>query len=64
MNDDPKPQTTRLPIDERPGRLPQITSEDLDIAYTLVVRGTRGRIKLVLRCDATGGLWASIRGRD
>lgn len=65
MNDDPKPRLTRLlPIDERPGRLPKITFDGQNIAYTLVVRGTRERLRLVLRCDAAGAVWASVHPCD
>lgn len=65
MNDDPKPRIRGLlPIDERPGRLPQITFDGQSIAYTLVVRGTRERIRLILRCDAAGALLASVHPCD
>jgi hypothetical protein len=65
MKDDPKPRITGLlPIDERPGRLPQITFDGQSIAYSLVVRRTRERIRLVLRCDAAGAVWASVHPCD
>ena len=65
MDEKPKPRTTRsLSIDERPGRLPQITCDELNIAYALVVRGTKDQACLVLRCDAAGAIWSSIRPGD
>ena len=64
MNEDSKPRPTRsLSIDERPGRLPQISSDGLNIAYAFVVRRARDQVCLVLRCDADGGVWSSIHPR-
>jgi hypothetical protein len=33
----------------------------VSIAYALVLPGTKNRTQLVLRCDAAGDVWASIR---
>ena len=65
MDHEPNPRTTRvLSIDERPGRLPKITSDGPDIAYALAVRGTTDQVRLILRCDAAGAVWSSIRSCD
>jgi hypothetical protein len=62
MNDESKSRTRRmLAIDQRPGALPQITSDGVSIEYALVLPGTKNRTQLVLRCDAAGDVWASIR---
>jgi hypothetical protein len=61
MKDESNPRTRRLlAIDQRPGALPQITSDGVNIAYALVLPGTKNRTQLVLRCDAAGDVWASI----
>ena len=60
MNDRSNPGTTRLSLDQRPGRLPRITSDGAGIAYELVLAGTKDRSRLILRCDAAGEVWVSI----
>lgn len=62
MNAEPNPRPVRLlAIDQRPGPLPRISADGTNIAYALLLAGTRGRTELVLRCDAEGDIWVSIR---
>jgi hypothetical protein len=62
MNDElNRPLMQLLPIDQRPGTSPEITSDGPSLAYVLQVGGARDRIKLVIRCDDAGDVWMSIR---
>jgi hypothetical protein len=54
----------RLPIDERPGRLPEIHTEGTSVTFGLPLDDFEGGLRLVLRCDPDGNVWASIVARE
>jgi hypothetical protein len=65
MRDESNPRMNRvLAIDQRPGVMPEIIPDGPGLAYVLVLAGTRNRTQLVLRCDAAGEVWASIRRHE
>lgn len=51
----------RMPIDDRPGTTPIITEEEGSITYVLPLGRIAGTPRLVIRCDAAGEVWVSLR---
>jgi hypothetical protein len=49
----------RPTIDERPGSLPDIQAADNSVIYAMVIDMVP-RVRLVIRCDAHGDVWASV----
>lgn len=52
---------SRMPIDDRPGAIPDVTAEDGSVTYVLPIAGSRDTTRLVIRCDADGNVWVAIR---
>jgi len=52
---------TRKVLDGRPGALPMIHAQGTDVVFQLNIAGVGGDPRLVLRCDANGSIWVSIR---
>ena len=50
-------------IDRRPGRLPDIRTDDGGITFVMVPLGAPHPDQLVIRCDDNGQAWVSIRSR-
>jgi hypothetical protein len=50
----------RLTIDERPGPLPEIRADGDSVTFALPLDKVEEGVRLVLRCDASGNVWASI----
>jgi|tagenome__1003787_1003787.scaffolds.fasta_scaffold19803511_2 hypothetical protein len=48
-------------LDGRPGRPPEIRTDVRGVVITLTPPGLPRSDRLVIRCDATGELWTSIR---
>jgi hypothetical protein len=54
---------TQQSIDRRPGRLPDIRTDDGGITFVMVPRGAPNPDQLVIRCDDNDEAWVSIRPR-
>lgn len=54
----------RSTIDEKPGRVPDIRSNGDNLTFTLPLNEVEDGIRLVLRCDGDGNVWASIAPAD
>jgi len=54
----------RTPIDERPGPLPEIRAEGDSVTYALPLDRIAPGIRLVIRCNVDGSVWASIPSED
>ena len=52
---------TQQTFDRQPGTLPDIRSDDGGITFVMVPRGAPHHDRLLIRCDETGEVWASIR---
>jgi hypothetical protein len=52
---------TRKVLDGRPGALPVIHAQGTDVVFQLNIAGVGRDARLVLRCDANGSIWVSIR---
>ena len=50
----------RAPIDQLPGRFPEIRSDGDSVTFKLALPGLDESTRLVLRCDSQGNVWASI----
>jgi len=50
----------RKPLDRTPGTLPEVHAEGENVTFRFDVAGIVEPAKLVLRCHAQGGIWASI----
>jgi len=50
----------RHALDRHPGTLPDIRTDDGNIIYTMMPVGPRGE-QLIIRCDADGEVWISVR---
>jgi hypothetical protein len=50
----------RPTVDERPGSLPEIRTDDASITFAMGVSGIPRGQHLVIRCDADGEIWISI----
>jgi hypothetical protein len=49
-------------LDRQPGVLPEIRTDTRNITFTMAPPGTAAGEQLVIRCDANGDVWLSIRG--
>jgi hypothetical protein len=52
--------SARKPLDRIPGSAPEIRADGDNVTFRLDVAGISEQAKLVLRCDADGGVWATI----
>ena len=50
----------RPTVDERPGSLPQIRTDDASITFAMSVPGVPRGQHLVIRCDAGGEIFIAI----
>ena len=50
----------RKGLDQEPGATPDIRAEGDAVTFRFAVAGVPERMKLALRCNAKGELWASI----
>jgi hypothetical protein len=53
----------RAPIDQLPGRFPEIRTDGDSVTFKLALPGLDEQTRLVLRCDPDGNVWASIASR-
>ena len=56
--------TGRKALDRRPGAIPEIRADGDDVTFRFDVAGVPERMKLELRCDADGNVWAAIVSTD
>ena len=54
----------RLTIDQRPGSLPEIRTDDASIIFAMSVPGVPRSEHLIIRCDAHGDIWIAIASDD
>lgn len=54
----------RHTLDRHPGVIPDIRAEGSSITFTMVPMGHSPREPLVIRCDADGEIWISIRSDE
>jgi len=54
----------RLTVDQRPGSLPEIRTDDASITFAMSIPGVPRGDHLVIRCDAAGDIWVSISSED
>jgi hypothetical protein len=47
-------------VDRRPGPVPEIRADGDNVTFRIEVAGMPERTRLVLRCDASGEVWAAI----
>ena len=52
--------TAQKPPDERPGSVPQIRAKGDSVTFQFELMGIE-QARLIIRCDADGNVWASIR---
>ena len=50
----------RKVLDRQPGAVPDIHATGDSVTFQLAVAGAPEHMKLVLRCDAKGDVWAAI----
>jgi hypothetical protein len=50
----------RKSLDHIPGSAPEIHADGENVTFRFEVAGISESAKLVLRCDAEGGVWATI----
>jgi hypothetical protein len=50
----------RLSVDQRPGSLPEIRTDDASITFAMSVSGVPRGEHLIIRCDASGEIWIAI----
>jgi len=50
----------RSTIDEKPGPVPDIHSDGDNLTFILPLNEVEEGLRLVLRCDGDGNVWASI----
>jgi hypothetical protein len=50
----------RKPLDRTPGTVPEVHADGENVTFRFDVAGIVEPAKLVLRCNAQGGIWASI----
>lgn len=48
-------------LDGKPGQLPDIRAHAGNITFVMATVGARPDSRLVIRCDADGNVWVSIR---
>jgi hypothetical protein len=48
--------------DIRPGPLPDIRTEGSGVTFRLTIAGLPSTARLIIRCDADGGVWVSTAG--
>ena len=48
-------------LDRQPGSLPDIRTNNGGITFVMAPTGAPSGDQLVIRCDADGGVWISIR---
>ena len=51
-------------LDGRPGSLPLIRTDTRSITFVMTLPGVRPDERLVIRCDAEGEMWISIRPEE
>jgi hypothetical protein len=51
---------TRKSPDQRTGPLPEIRADDDGVTFCLDIAGVQKSARLVIRCDASGNVWASL----
>jgi hypothetical protein len=51
---------TRKSLDHEPGPLPEIRSDGNDMTFFLEIPCSQNGVRLTIRCDAVGNVWASI----
>lgn len=54
----------RSSLDDKPGPLPEITSDDESVTFEMLVLALGQRARLRVRCDVRGGIWLRIGGPD
>ena len=52
-----------MTTDHQPGRVPEIRTDAGNVTFCLEVAGVDEAVRLVIRCDANGNVWASIANR-
>jgi hypothetical protein len=52
---------TRKDLDLKPGVLPEIDAVEGSVVFTMDIAGPHPNDQLVIRCDADGEIWLSIR---
>jgi hypothetical protein len=52
--------SVRRPLDRTPGTVPEVHAEGDSFTFRLDVAGILEPVKLVLRCNTGGEIWASI----
>jgi hypothetical protein len=53
---------TRRTLDHQPGPVPEIRADGDSVTFRLAVAGEAESVRLVLRCDGQGEVWAAIVG--
>jgi hypothetical protein len=53
-----------LAIDQRPGPLPEIRADGDNVTFALPLNEVEEGLRLMLRCDVDGNVWASIKADD
>ena len=54
----------RKAIDTRPGPLPDIRSDGDSLTFRMELAGAERGSTLVIRCDSSGNVWASIVAQE
>jgi hypothetical protein len=50
----------RQTLDQQPGSAPDIRVDKGSVTFVMVLAGTSSGDRLIIRCDAQGGVWVSI----
>jgi hypothetical protein len=50
----------RSSLDDKPGPLPDITSDDDGVTFDMLVQALDGHVRLRVRCDVRGDVWLTI----
>jgi len=56
--------SNRSSLDDKPGPLPEITSDDNSVTFDMPVLALGRRVRLRVRCDVHGEVWLTIGGDD